>query len=78
MAVDEIAKRRAMALDAERVGQRQRDLMPGGMGDCGGLAKRLLRQRRVEQIAFEIGHLSRADGCRRRCRRARAPTQAPR
>src|SRR5271170_3749530 len=61
MSVDELAKRRAVALDAERVGQRQRDLMPGGVGDRGGLAKRSLCQWRVEQITFEIGHLSRAE-----------------
>ncbi len=61
MAVDEVAERGAMALDAKRVGERQRDLAPGGMGDRGGLEERLLRQRRVEQIAFEIGHLRGAD-----------------
>ena len=61
MPVDQIAERGAMALDAERVGQRQRHLMPGAMGDCGGLAERLLRQWRVEQIAFEIGDLGGGD-----------------
>ena len=58
MSVDEVAKRLAMAPDAERVGEAERHLAPGGMGDRRGLAKRLLRLRRVEQIAFEIGDLA--------------------
>ena len=39
MAVDQIAKRGAMALDAERVGQAQRHPAAGGVGDGGGLGE---------------------------------------
>ena len=61
VAGDKVAEVGAMTLDAERVGERQRHLGAGGVGDRGGLAKRLLRQRRVKQIAFEIGDLGGAD-----------------
>ena len=61
LAHHQLAERGAVAVDAERVGQAQRDLPAGAMGDRGGAAKRLLGARRVEQIAFEIGHLRGAD-----------------
>ncbi len=60
MAIHQLAEIGAVAFDAERVGERQRDLATLRVGDLGGLAKRLLRQWRVEEIAFEIGYLRRA------------------
>ena len=61
MAVDEIAKGISMALDAKRVGEAERHLAPGGMGDRCGLAERLLGLRRVEEITLEVGDLRRCD-----------------
>src|SRR5262249_39262404 len=61
IAVDEIAKGRAMPPDAERVGKAQRHLAPGGMSDRGGFAEGFLRLRRVEKEAFEIGDLGGRD-----------------
>ena len=61
MTVDEAAKRGAMPPDAERVGKAQRHLASRRMGGRRGFAKGLLRERRVEQIAFEVCDLRRGD-----------------
>ena len=51
----------AKAVDAERIGKRQRDLASGAMGDRRGLAEGLLGQRRIPEIALEIGDPRRGD-----------------
>src|SRR5690348_16470609 len=56
MTVDQVAERRAMPSDAERVGKAERQLAARGMGYGRRLAKCFLRVRRVEEIAFEISN----------------------
>ena len=51
-----------MAIDAERIGQRQRYLASGSMGDLGRLHEGLLGLVLVEQIPFQIGDRGVADG----------------
>ena len=53
-----------MALDAERVAERQRHLAPVVVGDVGGHPERLLGIGTVEQVALHVEHL--AVGDRRR------------
>src|SRR3546814_10995842 len=48
MVLDQLAKGGTMAIDAERVGERQRHLAAGLAGDRRGLEERLLGQRRVQ------------------------------
>ncbi len=50
-----------MPLDAERVGEAQRDAMPGTMRNRSGGSKGFLRPRRIEQITFEIADLGGTD-----------------
>ena len=57
MALDEVHELRVVAVDAEAVGQRERDLAPGAVGGRGGLAEGFLGAGRVPQIAFQVGDL---------------------
>ena len=50
-----------MAVDAERIRQRQRDLPTGRVRRRGGATERRLRRRRIEQIAFQIRHRGSGD-----------------
>ena len=50
-----------VALDAEQVGQRQRHLAAGIVGEARGGPVGLLRLGPVEQVALEEGHLGAAD-----------------
>ena len=61
---DELTELFAMAADAKRIGEAQRDQPPGFVRNRSRLAKRCLRARRIEQIAFEVGYLRGADDCR--------------
>ena len=54
---DQMGEGRAVAVDAKRIGERQRDLAAGGMGELGGLDEGLLGGIAIEQIALEIGDL---------------------
>ena len=45
-----------MAIDAERVRQRQRHLPSGGVRGRRGATEGALRGGRVEQVAFQVGH----------------------
>ena len=68
-----------MAVDAESVGQRERDVLrPALRGDGGGGVKRLLGLRLVEQVALEIDDLRRARSARRRPPAAPSSVLAPR
>ncbi len=66
---DQLTERFAMAVDAERVRQRQRHLPPGGMRRLRRLVERRLRRRRIEQVAFQICHLRRGHEMRMHIRR---------
>ena len=59
---DQGAEGVAVAADAEGVGERERDLAAGLVGDGGGAGEGLLGFRRVEQVALEIGDGAVADG----------------
>src|SRR5690606_16459935 len=61
MFADQLAELRPMAADAERVGEAERHLAPGLMGDRSRLAEGLLGARRVPQIALQIGDLGARD-----------------
>src|SRR5271156_5613328 len=61
---DELAELVAVTADAKRIGEAQRDQPPGFVRNRSRLAKRCLRAGRIEQIAFEVGYLRGADGCR--------------
>ena len=52
---NEVEKLIAIAIDAEGIGQGQRHLATGGMGDGRRLHEGLLGRWRIPQIAFEIG-----------------------
>src|SRR5216683_3832440 len=58
---DEIAELGAVAADAERVAEAEADPPPGLMRERRRLAEGLLGARRIEKIAFEVGHLRRRD-----------------
>ena len=72
LVADQVAELVAIAVDAERVRQRDRDQPAGGMRRIEGLQHRLLGLRRVPQIAFDVGDLRGAHDARCRCRRAEA------
>ncbi len=63
MMLDQIEKVGAVAIDAERVRQTQRDQASGLMGNPRGLAEGLLGRRPIPQIAFQVGHPRRLDRC---------------
>ena len=67
----------AIAVDAERIRERQRDDAAGAMRDLGRLAERVLRVRRIPQIAFQIDDAGGRDLRLRRGRRARGSAPRP-
>ena len=72
---DEIEEFGAIAVDAERVRQRQRDVALGVMRDLGRLEEGLLGVRRVPQIALEIDDLRAPRWRRRRYRSDAGPAR---
>ncbi len=61
LVLDERTEVVAMAVDAEAVGQRERHLPPGAMGDARGVTKGLLRVVAIEEIALHVEHPSGGD-----------------
>src|SRR6185312_3081890 len=54
---DEIEEFRAIAADAKRIRQRERDVALGAMGDLCRLEEGLLRVRRIPKVALETDDL---------------------
>src|SRR5215471_6244639 len=59
--LEQVAEGGAVATDAERVGQGQRDFASRGVGGGRGLAESRLRLGRVEEIALEVDDLRPSD-----------------
>ena len=64
VAADQFNERVAVAVDAERIGQRERDLAPRAVRHARGLQEGRLGLRRVPEVALQIGHLGAPDHVR--------------